>query len=220
VSFLTSVHVPLRFCRCVGICVLVGKRKSGSVALHIRGSADMTQLITDDERTQLEWGTVDHWSTDNPYTHVVRRDKDNTSKDLIIPRDYSSEGMRRRLSELRAERLVPHTELEMQREVDQERWMGLDCSFQRAASRRRAGVYRTLLRAYPGDGRTRRHHPHLQSYMSCYLQRTARRYASSAPVLGANRSASCYKRLYCFREPSGAISPSTNIHRNVNCGMR
>ncbi|WP_150428697.1 relaxase/mobilization nuclease and DUF3363 domain-containing protein [Dechloromonas sp. CZR5] len=87
--------------------------------------------------TRLDWVAVDHWNTDNPHTHVVLRGKDDTGKDLIISRDYIAEGMRRRAAELTTEWLGPRTELEiqraMQREVDQERWTGLDRTLQRVA---------------------------------------------------------------------------------------
>jgi len=87
--------------------------------------------------TRLEWVAVDHWNTDNPHTHVVLRGKDDTGKDLIIARDYIAEGMRRRASELTTAWLGPRTEVEMRhalrREVDQERWTGLDRTLQRAA---------------------------------------------------------------------------------------
>ncbi|MCT8875903.1 relaxase/mobilization nuclease and DUF3363 domain-containing protein [Shewanella xiamenensis] len=87
--------------------------------------------------TRLDWVAVDHWNTDNPHTHVVLRGKDDTGKDLIISRDYIAEGMRYRAAELATEWLGPRTELEiqraMQREVDQERWTGLDRTLQRLA---------------------------------------------------------------------------------------
>jgi len=87
--------------------------------------------------TRLEWVAVDHWNTDNPHTHVVLRGKDDTGKDLIISRDYISQGMRERASELATEWLGPRTELEIQRsmtrEVNQERWTGLDRTLQREA---------------------------------------------------------------------------------------
>jgi type IV secretory pathway VirD2 relaxase len=90
-----------------------------------------------DVGTRLEWVAVDHWNTDNPHTHVVLRGKDDTGKDLIISRDYIAEGMRHRASELATEWLGPRTDLEiqraMQREVDQERWTGLDRTLQREA---------------------------------------------------------------------------------------
>ncbi|HGM5077149.1 TPA: relaxase/mobilization nuclease domain-containing protein [Serratia marcescens] len=87
--------------------------------------------------TRLEWAAVDHWNTDNPHTHIVLRGKDDTGKDLIIARDYIAEGMRHRASELATEWLGPRTELEIQqsmtREIDQERWTGLDRTLQREA---------------------------------------------------------------------------------------
>ncbi|GAB6048339.1 DUF3363 domain-containing protein [Methyloparacoccus murrellii] len=90
-----------------------------------------------DVGTRLDWVAVDHWNTDNPHTHVVLRGKDDTGKDLIISRDYIAEGMRHRAAELATEWLGPRTELEiqrvMQREVDQERWTGLDRTLQRLA---------------------------------------------------------------------------------------
>ncbi|HWU67645.1 MAG TPA: relaxase/mobilization nuclease and DUF3363 domain-containing protein [Stenotrophobium sp.] len=87
--------------------------------------------------TRLDWVAVDHWNTDNPHTHVVLRGKDDSGKDLIISRDYIAQGMRHRAAELATEWLGPRTELEiqraMQREVDQERWTGLDRTLQREA---------------------------------------------------------------------------------------
>ncbi len=80
--------------------------------------------------TRLDWVAVDHWNTDNPHTHIVLRGKDDTGKDLVIARDYIAEGMRNRASELATEWLGPRTELEiqqsLQREVQQERFTGLD----------------------------------------------------------------------------------------------
>ncbi|HFH3981610.1 TPA: type VI secretion protein, partial [Pseudomonas aeruginosa] len=107
--------------------------------------------------TPLEWVAVDHWNTDNPHTHVVLRGKDDTGKDLIISRDYIAEGMRRRASELATEWLGPRTELEMQRamqrEVDQERWTGLDRTLQREAAD--DGLVRVERFAEPGLQRQR-----------------------------------------------------------------
>ncbi|MGE1003722.1 relaxase/mobilization nuclease domain-containing protein [Ralstonia pseudosolanacearum] len=91
--------------------------------------------IEADLGTRLDWVAVEHWNTDNPHTHVVLRGKVDTGKDLIISRDYIAEGMRRRAAELATEWLGPRTELEiqrtMQREIEQERWTGLDRTLQR-----------------------------------------------------------------------------------------
>ncbi|MDR3391869.1 MAG: relaxase/mobilization nuclease and DUF3363 domain-containing protein [Sulfuriferula sp.] len=97
----------------------------------------LTARMEADLGTRLDWVAVDHWNTDNPHTHVVLRGKDDTGRDLIISRDYIAEGMRHRAAELATEWLGPRTELEiqrtMQREVDQERWTGLDRTLQREA---------------------------------------------------------------------------------------
>ena len=104
--------------------------------LH-RYTRDLMQRMEQDLGTQLDWVAVDHWNTDNPHTHIVLRGKDDTGKDLIISRDYIAEGMRRRACELATDWLGPRTELEiqrsLQREVEQERWTGLDRTLKREA---------------------------------------------------------------------------------------
>ena len=92
-----------------------------------------------DLETRLDWVAVDHWDTDNPHTHVVLRGRSGEGRgaDLVIAPDYMAHGMRQRACELATEWLGPRTELEMresqQREVDQQRWTGLDRQLQRMA---------------------------------------------------------------------------------------
>ncbi|HGW5374926.1 TPA: DUF3363 domain-containing protein [Pseudomonas aeruginosa] len=97
----------------------------------------LMERMESDLGTRLEWVAVDHWNTDNPHTHVVLRGVDEIGKDLIISRDYISHGVRERASELATRWLGPRTELEIQqtqlREVEQERWTGLDRTLQREA---------------------------------------------------------------------------------------
>lgn len=98
----------------------------------------MARMAVDLE-TRLDWVAVDHWDTDNPHTHVVLRGRSGEGKgaDLVIAPDYMAHGMRQRACELATEWLGPRTELEMrqsqQREVDQQRWTGLDRQLQRQA---------------------------------------------------------------------------------------
>ncbi|TAM12908.1 MAG: DUF3363 domain-containing protein [Nevskiaceae bacterium] len=129
--------------------------------------------------TRLEWVAVDHWNTDNPHTHVVLRGKDDTGKDLIIARDYIAEGMRRRASALATEWLGPRTELEMQRatlrEVEQERWTGLDRTLQRIAGD--DGLVRTERFAEPRLQRQRQ-------MLIGRLQRLQRMGLATEPQLG------------------------------------
>src|SRR5271169_5220331 len=87
--------------------------------------------------TDLKWIAVDHWDTDNPHTHVVLRGKDEWGKDLIIARQYVTDGMRLRACELSTKWLGPRTEMEildsLKRDVSQEAWTGLDRQLQALA---------------------------------------------------------------------------------------
>jgi type IV secretory pathway VirD2 relaxase len=80
--------------------------------------------------TKLDWLAVDHWNTDNPHIHVLVRGKADDGKDLVISRDYISRGLRVRAADLITLELGPRTEREIQtsqqKEVDAERWTGLD----------------------------------------------------------------------------------------------
>ena len=97
----------------------------------LRGyTRDLMARMEADLGTKLDWVAVDHWDTDNPHTHVVLRGVDETGSDLVIARDYISHGVRGRASEIATDLLGPQTEREMRermtREVDQQRWTGLD----------------------------------------------------------------------------------------------
>jgi type IV secretory pathway VirD2 relaxase len=104
--------------------------------------------------TRLDWVAVDHWDTDNPHTHVVLRGKDDDGRDLVIARSYISHGMRLRASELATSWLGPRTESELhaglQREVEGQRWTGLDQDLQ---ARARDGVIDLV--AVPTDAHAR-----------------------------------------------------------------
>jgi type IV secretory pathway VirD2 relaxase len=91
------------------------------------------ELMADAERdlgTRLDWVAVDHWNTDNPHIHVLVRGKADDGEDLVISRDYMSHGFRRRAEERAALELGPRSEKEidlaLRKEVDAERWTGLD----------------------------------------------------------------------------------------------
>jgi type IV secretory pathway VirD2 relaxase len=98
------------------------------------------ELMRDAERdlgTKLEWVAVDHWNTDNPHIHVLMRGRADEGRDLVISREYISEGFRQRAAELVALELGPRTEREIQeslkKEVDAERWTSLDRAFREIA---------------------------------------------------------------------------------------
>jgi type IV secretory pathway VirD2 relaxase len=93
------------------------------------------ELMKDAERdlgTRLNWIAVDHWNTDNPHIHVLVRGRAGDGQDLVISRDYISQGFRGRAAERVTLELGPRTEHEiragLEKEVEAERWTSLDRS--------------------------------------------------------------------------------------------
>lgn len=86
--------------------------------------------VEKDLGTRLDWVAADHWNTGHPHTHIVIRGKDALGKDLVIAREYLTQGMRQRARGIVTERLGPRRDLEIARanarEVDQERFTGID----------------------------------------------------------------------------------------------
>ena len=91
------------------------------------------ELMASAERdldTKLDWIAVDHWNTDNPHIHILVRGRADDGKDLVISRDYISRGFRARAADRVTLELGPRSEQEirsgLEKEVDAERWTGLD----------------------------------------------------------------------------------------------
>lgn len=80
--------------------------------------------------TRLDWVAVDHFNTGHPHTHVIVRGKDMAGKDLVIARDYLTQGIRERAAELVDLDLGPRStrdiEARLRAEVEQERLTGID----------------------------------------------------------------------------------------------
>jgi type IV secretory pathway VirD2 relaxase len=80
--------------------------------------------------SKLDWVGVDHWNTDNPHIHILVRGKADDGADLVISRDYISNGMRARAERLVGLELGPKPERriheDLAREVDADRWTRLD----------------------------------------------------------------------------------------------
>jgi type IV secretory pathway VirD2 relaxase len=80
--------------------------------------------------TGLDWVAVDHWNTDNPHVHVLVRGEADDGKDLVISRDYISQGFRQRAAERVGLELGPRSEKEirasLEKEVEAERWTSVD----------------------------------------------------------------------------------------------
>lgn len=98
------------------------------------------ELMTDAERdlgTRLDWIGVDHWNTDNPHVHILVRGRADDGQDLVISRDYISRGFRGRAAERVTLELGPRSQQDiqsaLQKDVEADRWTGLDRALQHAA---------------------------------------------------------------------------------------
>jgi len=93
--------------------------------------------MEEDLGTKLDWVAVDHFNTGHPHTHIILRGKDDRGKDLLIAREYITQGMRERAAELVDLDLGPRTtdaiEDKLRGEVDQERLTSIDRALLREA---------------------------------------------------------------------------------------
>jgi len=55
---------------------------------------DMMKQMERDLGTKLDWVAADHYDTGQPHTHIVIRGQGDDGKDLVIPKDYITHGMR------------------------------------------------------------------------------------------------------------------------------
>ncbi len=87
--------------------------------------------------TKLDWVAVDHFNTGHPHSHIVIRGRDDKGGDLIIARDYISQGLRERARDLATLELGPESEDGFQKklamEVEAERFTRIDRSILRDA---------------------------------------------------------------------------------------
>jgi type IV secretory pathway VirD2 relaxase len=93
--------------------------------------------MEEDLGTKLDWVAVDHFNTGHPHTHIILRGKDDRGKDLIIAREYITQGMRERAAELIDLDLGPRTtdaiQDKLRGEIDQERLTSIDRALLRDA---------------------------------------------------------------------------------------
>ena len=114
--------------------------EDGADMAELRGFArDLMADMARDLDTALDWVGIDHWNTDNPHVHIMLRGRADDGNDLVIDRDYISEGMRARAEARAMLELGPRTSQEiartLAREIDAERWTSLDQRLQRLAAR-------------------------------------------------------------------------------------
>ena len=98
---------------------------------------DLMAQAERDLGAKLDWVGVDHWNTDHPHIHVIVRGKGDDGRDLVIARDYISQGLRARAAHLATLELGPRSDLEIRRDLDAQveadRWTKLDRALAREA---------------------------------------------------------------------------------------
>ena len=114
--------------------------EDASEMADLKGFArDLMSQVEKDLGTKLDWVGVDHWNTDNPHVHIILRGRADDAKDLVIARDYISQGMRARAQDLVTQELGPRTDRDIRRSLDSqieaERWTRLDRQLVRDAGR-------------------------------------------------------------------------------------
>lgn len=91
---------------------------------------ELVSRMESDLGTKLDWVAVDHYDTAQPHTHLTVRGVRDDGKDLVIPRQYISHGMRERAQALASLELGPVSELErrskLARTITAERMTDLD----------------------------------------------------------------------------------------------
>jgi len=74
---------------------------------------EVVEQMETDLGTKLEYVAVNHYNTDNPHAHVIISGKDSNGKDLVISKDYISNGVRNRACEIANSHLGLRSELEI-----------------------------------------------------------------------------------------------------------
>lgn len=100
-----------------------------------KATRDLMARMETDTGRRLDWIAVDHHNTGHPHTHIVVRGRDTRMKDVVIARNYLTHGLREAAEDLVTQRLGPRRALEIaetrQKQVDQDRWTGLDCEIEK-----------------------------------------------------------------------------------------
>ena len=118
---------------------------------------DLMGQMEIDLETRLDWIAVDHFNTEHPHTHIVMSGKRDDGRDLVIPRDYLSHGMRERAGAILTRDLGLQTVQELEAKLS----AGI-------SERRVTGIDRVLARQAGENGevdlgQVRRHREHYQA---------------------------------------------------------
>ena len=93
-------------------------------------SRDLMHQMQADLGTELDWVAVEHWNTAQPHVHIIVRGVASDGHDLVIARDYISEGLRAQARNLVTQELGLQTDLDiargLERQIGAQRWTDID----------------------------------------------------------------------------------------------
>lgn len=116
---------------------IVSPEDAGELADLRAYARDLMSDVQRDLGAPLDWVAVDHWNTAQPHIHIVLRGRLEDGADLIISRDYISQGVRARAEALAELELGPPSPRErtaaLARDAEAPRWTRLDRTLERLA---------------------------------------------------------------------------------------
>jgi len=105
---------------------------------------ELVKQMEADLGTRLDYVAVNHFNTDTPHSHIIIRGVTDDGNDLVISRDYISNGLRNRAREIANEHLGLRTELEIRngitKEIGREAFTSIDREMKKIASRSQDNV--------------------------------------------------------------------------------
>ena len=113
----------------------------------------LIKLMENDLGTPLQWVAATHFNTEHPHVHIALRGRDQAGAPLRLPRDYIRSGIRTHAEHLATEALGFRTERDadyaQRREIDQNRYTGLDRIIQRSNDKQSPSFFITTDTAGP-----------------------------------------------------------------------
>ena len=110
--------------------IIVSPEDGKDIADLKRFTRDLMIEVQRDMDTKLEWVAADHYDTGRPHSHTILRGVRDDGKDLVIPREYISYGMRDRAEHLATLELGPVTQVDVAKKLAvmtrQERFTTID----------------------------------------------------------------------------------------------
>jgi len=112
--------------------IIVAPEDSAELQSLTEFTADLVQKMEKELGTKLDWVAANHYDTGQPHTHLIIRGVRDTGDDLVIPRKYISQTIRRRAQDLVEIELGPISQIKgrvrLAHTINTERYTELDRS--------------------------------------------------------------------------------------------